>query len=290
MLRTLKFITRHPLTKNQKTSAVLSFLSWQLGSRLLKKPSICTFTASTKLIAWPGLTGATGNVYCGLHEFEDMGFLLHFLRPSDLFIDIGANIGSYTILAAADIKASVMAIEPHPETFALLLQNIAINQAAKRIEALNMALGASKDILKFTKTHDTGNHIAVPGEKDVAEVSVNTLDNVLYGKVPALIKIDVEGYEAEVLKGATATLNDPALKAIIIELNGSGGRYGHSEEKIHNDLLGYEFKPMHYNPFKRTLSEATNFGTHNTIYTRDLDFVKSRIQQAMPFHVKGQHI
>ncbi|TDO19086.1 FkbM family methyltransferase [Pedobacter duraquae] len=290
MLRTLKFIASHPLTRTNKIPAMLHFLSWQLGSRLSKKPSICNFTESTKLIAWPGLTGATGNVYCGLHEFEDMGFLLHFLKPSDLFVDIGANIGSYTILASADIKATVIAIEPLPATFHILLQNIAINQAAKRTETLNIALGAKKDTLKFTRTHDTGNHIAAAGETDVVEVPVNTLDNVLYGKVPSLIKIDVEGYEAEVLSGATNTLNDPALKAIIIELNASGGRYGHNEEHIHNNLIKLGFTPMQYDPFKRALSEAAYFGTHNTIYIRDLEFVEARLQQAQPFHVRGQHI
>jgi hypothetical protein len=36
----------------------------------------------------------TGNIYCGLHEFADMGFVLHFLRPGDLFVDVGANIAA----------------------------------------------------------------------------------------------------------------------------------------------------------------------------------------------------
>ena len=45
-------------------------------------------------MARKGMTGASGNIYFGLHEFEEMGFLLHFLREEDLFIDIGAYIGS----------------------------------------------------------------------------------------------------------------------------------------------------------------------------------------------------
>jgi hypothetical protein len=44
-------------------------------------------TQNSKLLVWKGLTGATGNIYCGLHEFEDMAFLLHFLRPRDLSAD-----------------------------------------------------------------------------------------------------------------------------------------------------------------------------------------------------------
>jgi hypothetical protein len=54
--------------------------------------------------ATSGMTGATGNLYVGLHEFEEMAFLLHFLRPGDLFADVGANVGSYTILAAVAVE------------------------------------------------------------------------------------------------------------------------------------------------------------------------------------------
>ena len=43
--------------------------------------------------------GVTGNVYCGLHDFAEMSFMLHLLRAGDLFADIGANVGSYTVLA-----------------------------------------------------------------------------------------------------------------------------------------------------------------------------------------------
>ena len=56
------------------------------------------------------MTGATQNIYCGLQEFEEMAFLLHFLRKDDLPLDIGANIGSYTILAASSVGARTMAI------------------------------------------------------------------------------------------------------------------------------------------------------------------------------------
>lgn len=51
-----------------------------------------------RLMVRNGMTGATGNIYCGLHEFTDMSFVLHLLRPDDLFVDVGANIGSYTVL------------------------------------------------------------------------------------------------------------------------------------------------------------------------------------------------
>ncbi len=70
------------------------------------------------------MNGATGNFYTGLHEFEDMSFVLHALRSTDVFVDVGANIGSYTVLAAAVVGAQCIAFEPILETYGHLLQNV----------------------------------------------------------------------------------------------------------------------------------------------------------------------
>jgi len=80
---TLKHITSHPLTQNQKISAIFRYFKWQFQSRLDKGIHIVPFVAHTKLAAQSGMTGATGNIYTGLHEFNDMGFLLHFLRNTE---------------------------------------------------------------------------------------------------------------------------------------------------------------------------------------------------------------
>ena len=88
VLNTYKFIANHPLTKDHKLSTMLRWLKWQVGSRLVPGSVAIPFVNETHLLAKPGMTGATGNIYCGLHEFEDMGFVLHFLRPGDLFVDM----------------------------------------------------------------------------------------------------------------------------------------------------------------------------------------------------------
>src|SRR6478609_823915 len=105
MLSTLRFIIRHPLNQRRRLAALMRFASWQLGSRV-KTEHVIPWVAGTKLVVRRGMTGATGNIYCGLHEFADMAFVLHALRPGDLFVDVGANIGSYTVLASAVCDAS----------------------------------------------------------------------------------------------------------------------------------------------------------------------------------------
>ena len=288
MQRTIKFVLSHPFTKGHRIAALAKLFKWQLLSRLRKQPAIHQFTRNSKLWVWKGLTGATGNIYCGLHEFEDMAFLLHLLRPGDLFIDIGANIGSYTILASAEAGATTIAIEPIPQTFEYLKQNILLNKIGNNATALNIGLGKQEGTLKFTKHHDTGNHVATNADTDTTDVAVNTLDNILTGQCPLLLKIDVEGFETQVLKGAANTLACVDLKAVIIELNGAGDKYGFSDDDIHLLLLANGFKVMRYNPFKRELKDAERRSEQNTLYVRDVEFLINRLNNAPLTYVQGR--
>src|SRR5947207_3361417 len=95
----LRYITRHPLNRKHPARAVGRFVRWQIGSRLIGGKAAVPFVGPTRLLISRGMHGATGNYYCGLHEFEDMALVLHALRPGDLFFDVGANVGSYTVLA-----------------------------------------------------------------------------------------------------------------------------------------------------------------------------------------------
>jgi FkbM family methyltransferase len=287
LLNILKFIYQHPFNSDNKTGALIGFLKWQLNTRLNPYPIIYPYTEKTKLLIWKGMTGATGNIYCGLIEFEDMGFLLHFLRPEDTFIDIGANVGAYTILASGEIGARTITIEPVPSTFQVLCDNILLNRLEDKVEALNIGLGKEKGIIKFTSSLDTINHVATEEDIDSIEVELDTLDNIVH-TIPSLIKMDVEGFETEVVNGAAKTLQNRQLKAIIIELNGSGNRYGYDENLIHQKLLSLAFLPYHYNPFTRELKERISPNVHNTLYLRDIPMVKDRVTSARKIKVKNR--
>ena len=88
------------MNKGARCAAVGRFLRWQLASRLMDGPIAFPFSDGTQLFARRGMTGATGNWYCGLAEYEEMSVVKDWLRKEDLLIDVGANIGAYTILAA----------------------------------------------------------------------------------------------------------------------------------------------------------------------------------------------
>ena len=105
------------------------------------------------------MTGATGNIYVGLQEFEDMAFTAHFLRETDLFVDIGANIGSYTIIAGSFSGCRVISIEPIPSTFEYLVNNLKLNGLEELVEAVNLGVGSKADKLVFSIEQDTVNHV-----------------------------------------------------------------------------------------------------------------------------------
>jgi len=283
----LKFIFSHPLSSRNKWAALKRFVIWQGGSRIIAAPIVFPFVASSKLIVEKGMTGATGNIYAGLHEFEDMAFTLHSLRPGDVFLDVGANIGSYTILASAVAGASTIALEPVPSTFTHLKNNVSINNIENLVTLRNSGAGARNATLKFTRNHDTVNHVVSEGEeeRDTVEVPVLTVNEICAQRIPFLIKIDVEGFEMEVLRGASEILSNNNLQALIIELNGSCQRYGVKEEEIHELILGYGFQPYQYKPFDRRLVPLTGFTYGNTLYIRNKELVVEKLTSSPKYKV-----
>ena len=160
-----------------------------------------------KMIVRNGETGFTQNIYCGLQDFSEMGYLLHVLRQKDLFVDVGANIGAYTVLAGEAIGSRVICFEPIPSTFSRLVANLGINHLDQIVKAMNIGISNEVGKLSFTYDLDTMNCVINKNEaKDGIEVDVSKLDILLAGESPSLIKIDVEGYETRVLEGAQETL------------------------------------------------------------------------------------
>ena len=289
LFKFILFLLSHPLNKSKKWNSIKRFLFWQLGSRLLKGDVFVPFVNNAYLCIRRGMTGATGNVYTGLHEFEDMGFLLHLLRVGDLFVDVGANVGSYTVLASAVVGSNSVSIEPAPMTFSFLERNIRLNNIDSLVEALNIGVARNIGFVKFTQTLDTMNHVVPIQEicESALEVKVDTLDNILQGRNPFVLKVDVEGFETEVIGGAHKTLSNQSLSAIIIELNNSGERYGYDDYLVHSAILEYGFQAYAYDPFNRNLKllrwEDRQPG--NVIYIKDFNAVIERVKSSSKYFV-----
>lgn len=284
---------KHPLARRHPIRALFKLIIWQLQASFFpERFYIKHFVGPVNFYARKRLTGITGNIYAGLHEFDDMCFLLHFLRPGDVFFDVGANVGAYTLLAAGVCKSRSIAFEPSAATFGILQNNIALNNLRKRVRVVNAAVGATDGQVVFADNEDTTNHILAADEKSHHQVTVKQvkLDDYLGDDTPALIKIDVEGFETEVINGMTEMLKTPALKAIIIELNGSSSRYGYNDDDIRRIFTDHGFLPFHYDPFSRQLTAKKENDWLNTIFCRDLPFINERLQNAAKIRLMGEDI
>lgn len=280
ILPTLKFIAQHPLSSRRPVRAFLRYARWQVESRLRDEVSF-DWIEGSKLVVRNGMTGATGNIYCGLHEFVDMAFLLHLLRPGDLFVDVGANIGSYTVLASAVCGARSIAIEPDPGTVRSLRRNVEINGIEDRVTVVEAAVGSSAGTVGFTVGQDTTNRVATSTDRETREVQVRTLDEIVAKEAPVLIKMDVEGYEPEVVAGASSALAQPSLVAVITET---------ADPIIRSVLQNAGFVCASYDPFERVLvAEGELHGppsSHNTLFVRS-DQLGQRLQTAAHRCVAG---
>jgi FkbM family methyltransferase len=145
-------------------------------------------------------------------EMTEMSILKNLIEESDVFIDIGANIGYYTCMACS-LSKMVLAFEPQQQNIACLLDNVLINNWTQLIEIYPIGLGKQPDILTLYGASGPSasllNGWAGYSNKFRKLIPVNSLDNILsdrFSNKKITIKIDVEGAEYDVLKGALSTL------------------------------------------------------------------------------------
>jgi len=161
----------------------------------------------------------------GIYEPEVAAAILAVIHPGDLFLDVGANIGIHSLIAAYH-GARVHAFEPVPRLAKRLKINAAINRLESRITLFEFALSNKEGEAAFyvASRKDDGSHSLIKGVPatsiETIIVKTTTLDHHLekFGRItPALIKIDVEGAESLVLDGANITLTRPERPILIIE-------------------------------------------------------------------------
>ena len=206
-------------------------IKFQLAGRLLHRRTVARLGERSSL--WVDLhrQGASKVVYGNPPDYPEMAVWRQALRPGDLFVDVGANVGSYTIWAS-DLGAEVIALEPAEDAFALLLENIELNDC--QVEAIQAAAGATCGSVRFTSGLDTVNRVVADGD---AEATMVTIDSVIRDRTVAGMKIDVEGSEIEVLRGCERALSHKRIGLIQLEWNEMSRAAVGSDRRSVADLL-----------------------------------------------------
>jgi len=288
LLSVIKFIVLHPLNGGRRLNAVLKFIRYQLASSLFEAKFLVDWVNDVKFIVFRGETGITGNLYCGLMDYRDMSFLLHYLRQDDEFYDIGANVGAYTILASGVVKAKSVAFEPLPSAYERLVDQIKINRLEHLVESNNIGIGDKNCRLDFTNNLNCMNKVNVdPRNREVTNVEVVRLDDFLKPTTNSFVKIDVEGYENFVLKGGVNFFSSRNVTALIIELNGSGASFCVADNDVHEVITSFGFHRISYDPFTRKVSPIDSIlFKGNAIYVKDIFFAQQRVAEAPPRSIR----
>lgn len=273
---TIGYLGRHPVGRRHPLRTALRIAAWQARLRLRPGLQESVWVNDSRLLARRGLTGITGNLYYGLHEFVEMSFVALMLRPGDLFVDVGANAGSYTVLASKVAGARTLAFEPGDEAAAVFARIVALNAIGDRVELRRDAVGDRVGEVRFTRGLGTMNKVDEDGE---VAVPLTTLNAVLAGAVPLAIKFDIEGGEDAGIRGARATLAEPGLQALLIET---------VSDATAQAIAGAGLTEVQFDPWTRTLYDGTpRLPVNNRIYVRDRAFVAERLRRAPPLSVAG---
>ncbi|MBI3320407.1 MAG: FkbM family methyltransferase [Candidatus Omnitrophica bacterium] len=224
---------------------------------------------------------------------------LDALQPEDVLWDVGANVGLYAIYAAKFFRCQVIAIEPESQNYALLVENIALNEVGNRCFPACLALGNRAGLGRLRVRYLTkggaynwfvlGEGRRGREEKAVLPASIATawgvqqqgaVEQVIYGASidelvhacglppPTHLKIDVDGLEPEIIEGAPQVLRQSTLRSLLVEIN----QRSTTDVRIPDILAGYGFRLVseRSNWLSRTdrTREAEAPAT-NMIFTRD---------------------
>jgi FkbM family methyltransferase len=220
----------------------------------------------------------------GIFERKEIDLFLKHIQKSSTCIDIGANVGLYTCLAASHGK-HVVAIEPMPSNLKFLYRNLVRNHYAD-VEVFPLALSSSGGILRIFGDGTAASLLqgwAGASEKSYKIVPVTTLDvivNTRFDGLPLLIKLDVEGFECEVLKGGQRTLSlDPKptwLVEIVLNEHFPGGLNNRFRETFelfwrhgyHATTADDEQRRVEPDDVCRWVKQGSaDFGSHNYLFS-----------------------
>jgi len=157
------------------------------------------------------------------YEPEVWRLVMAVLRPGDQVADVGAHIGLYSLALAQRVgpTGQATAFEPDPGNYQHVLRHARLNGLGAQLCVVNAAVGKQDGTISFSGDKDIQNQIVPAGTPGARQVPVVRLDTHFAGRRLDLLKVDVEGFEEEVLAGAEGLLGDAARapRTIFIEVH-----------------------------------------------------------------------
>lgn len=247
IIKALVRVYSHPNNQGKLFLTTLRLAWWMINRRFFKLKVIAEMLPGAKLICDPSSSYGSLVFYNSLPEYAEQMFMHQFVQSNDTIIDIGAHIGSETVLLGSKLTAGrVYSFEPTPSVRPLLIANVAINNLHDRVVVEDMAVSDHVGSTKFylsteSEVNSLHNH---KGSKEIS-VKTTTIDSYVKKlKIDHihLLKIDVEGHELAVISGTKQLLTNRKIDVIVFEVNDQSGSCYQDNLKARELLIGYGYK------------------------------------------------
>lgn len=217
--------------------------------------------------------------YTGSYESGTLDFIKNHLKKGDCFVDVGANIGLMSIEASRSVgnEGKVYSFEPHPTTVKILQFNIDLN-AIKNIDVIEKGVGSKSGEAKIYDRWDVNRGgaslLSSNTEQESYDIQIVSLDEVLEKDEVEMIKIDIEGFELEALKGAKSILSSKTPPILIVECTEETEHQDYTREELYSWLKhtnsNYKFYKLKGSKSRKSkLIEITNqseLPTHDNLF------------------------
>ena len=231
---------------------------WQAWKHSTRRALVISYHGF-RLPCYPDSRQASSAIYFnGWPDFWEMRFVADYLKSGDCFLDVGANIGLYSLLAASVVGygGRIIAFEPGQVPERRIRETCAKNRL-ENVQIIGSAVGERTGEIPFDAgNEDAISHVAAAGETFDSRVPVTRLDDFLDGSPIAMAKLDIEGYEPFALRGMSRHLADGNPPVLLIEAAGYSKRYGIETHDFMREIERWNYQPMIYDPGKRELIRA----------------------------------
>ena len=209
--RQITRVWKAPGNRVSRITALLRALAWTVQKRVIKRPlEIMVFT-DRRFYCYPdGFIGNSIRLFSEWADYDSLHFIDEFLHPGDYFLDVGANVGLFTLLASRRIvSGGIVCVEPGRTQLARLREHLAAN--AISAEVFPVAVSDNNSTVYLTQGDAVAHVAAADGDSRRASAEVVQallLDDFIPDRVYHLMKLDVEGFEAPALSGARRQRSD----------------------------------------------------------------------------------
>ncbi len=242
--RDLKKIYSHPYNQQNKLSALFRYIKYLYFKFNKVERTQLNVWGNRTLVWYKDSKQGMWLLFNYIIDWEEYKLIENLSKPDSVIVDVGANVGYYTLwVSKFNYNGKVYAFEPNELNYKRLCENIASNSSDHQIIPVKNAVSNFSGFVSMTSELDTLNHILkVDDASNLETVQVECITLDQFAEKNAIqhidfLKIDVEGFEWEVLDGAKKMLETSSIGIVQVEINNALDNSGHTSQQLLDLLL-----------------------------------------------------